>query len=390
MKNNWLIVILFIILGGLSVFLFTNCGGVSLTSEQNNLTEKNWSLVGGAGFSAGAATNFSLSLYRDTPYIAYVDDMNKISVMKFNGGTWESVSTTDFYTLYLASFSLAVYNSTPYVAYRDARIFGTGKDARFGLATVMKFNGASWESVGPPGFTEGEAAYISLAVDNGIPFIAYFDSTIGVTVMKFNGSSWENVGTPNFTVGLPTSLSFAVNNGTPFAAYADMANGEKATVVKFNGSTWESVGTPSFSAADINSPSLSVYNGTPYLAYEDHDPRFVGPKDDLSPKVTVMKFNGASWECVGSQGFVQGEPVYLQVYNGTPYVAFVEDLGLYYGRVSVMKFNGSDWEYVGNQGFSNHVHSAFDVSLSISDNGTPYVVYSDVDNGNKATVMRYE
>jgi hypothetical protein len=49
----------------------------------------------------------------------------------------------------------------------------------------------------------------------------------------------------------------------------DGANSYKATVMRFNGTSWEIVGTPGFSDGRADRPSLAIYNGTPYVAYAD-------------------------------------------------------------------------------------------------------------------------
>jgi hypothetical protein len=66
----------------------------------------------------------------------------------------------------------------------------------------MKYNGSSWEVVGSPGFSDGEARYTSLAIDNdGTPYVAYSDQNQNrrATVMKWNGSRWVVVGNPGFS-----------------------------------------------------------------------------------------------------------------------------------------------------------------------------------------------
>ena len=69
---------------------------------------------------------------------------------------------------------------TPYVAYED---YGNASKA-----TVMKYTGGSWQTVGTAGFSSGQAAYASLAIDTtGTPYVAYQDGSnyAKATVMKY-------------------------------------------------------------------------------------------------------------------------------------------------------------------------------------------------------------
>ncbi|MCI5114702.1 MAG: hypothetical protein D3912_07720, partial [Candidatus Electrothrix sp. AX1] len=105
---------------------------------------------------------------------------------------WQQVGQTDFIFEQAEYFNLAIdidSSDTPYVAY------GTAPD-QF-KASVMRFNGASWEQVGAAGFSPDTAYDIQLALDsNGTSYVAYRDSAAGrkVSVMRFNGASWEQVG----------------------------------------------------------------------------------------------------------------------------------------------------------------------------------------------------
>lgn len=333
-----------------------------------------WQTVGSAGFSGGMAYP-SLFVYSGTPYVAYRDDADnnyKATVRKFNGINWEIVGSAGFSAGLLEYTSLFVYNGTPYVAYEDY--------TQSRKVTVMKFNGANWELVGNAGFSPGEAHYTSLFVYNGTPYVAYGANAgngAKATVMKFNGTNWETVGSAGFSAGAAYYTSLYVYNGTPYIAYRDAySNGGvcyKATVMKFNGANWEAVGSAGFSAASVSHTSLNVYNGTPYLAYRD-----VGS----GGKVTVMRYNGINWELVGSAGFSAGNTYYasLSICSGTLYVACGEKNT----NATVMKFNGTNWETVGLASFSNIADQA---CLYVY-NGVPYVAYQDRDF--KATVMKFE
>jgi hypothetical protein len=120
---------------------------------------------------------------------------------------------------------------TPFVAYQDSEN---------GLkATVMRYNSSdgTWELVGPPGFTLGQAHFINLALDPaGVPYVAYADESqsMRVNVMCYNGSAWETVGTPYFSAGSADVVSLALDaDGAPYVAYSDFAGGQRVTVMRY-------------------------------------------------------------------------------------------------------------------------------------------------------------
>ncbi len=228
----------------------------------------------------------------------------------------------------------------------------------------------------------------SLAIDSGgTPYIAYVDVANGskASVMKFNGASWEQVGAAGFSAGQADYTSLAINSsGTPYIAYKDGANGSKASVMRYNSTTssWEQVGTAGFSAGQADYTSLAINSGgTPYIAYTD---------GGNSNKASVMRYNSttSSWEQVGTAGFSAGQADYTSLAinsGGMPYIAYTDGGNSY--KTSVMRFNGTSWEQVGAAGFSAGV--ADFISLAINSGGTPYIAYRDGGNGQKASVMRY-
>ena len=204
--------------------------------------------------------------------------------------------------------------------------------------TAAYLNGPAWNAVGSAGFSAGQADYTSLAfAPDGTPYVAYRDwldlgTNQKATVKKFNGTTWVTVGTAGFSAGQAdyTSLAFAPD-GTPYLAYTDDGNSGKATVMKFNGTAWDTVGAAGFSAGGVGYTSLAFApDGTPYLAYQDYG---------NSGKATVKKFNGTAWDTVGTASFSAGEAAYTSLAfapDGTPYLAY-QDYGNS-GKATVMQF----------------------------------------------------
>src|SRR5687767_548361 len=61
---------------------------------------------------------------------------------------------------------------------------------------------AQWAAVGSAGFSAGEADVTSIAIDgSGTPYVVYSDylNAGKATVMKYNGTSWVTVGSAGFS-----------------------------------------------------------------------------------------------------------------------------------------------------------------------------------------------
>lgn len=262
-------------------------------------------------------------------------------------------------------------NDTPYVAYRDGVAAGNNE------ITVKKFNGTTWEAVGAEGFTAGRADYISLAIDsNDKLYVAYQDDANGdkTSVMAFNtvNSTWETVGSLGFSSGVALFQSLAINNAdVPYVSYRDAANANKITVKSFNGSNWIDVGSAGFSATTVAYTSITFNSSDePYVAFKDYEAITTIHKE----RTSVMKFNGSTWEYVGSKQFSTGKDSYQQIVidnTDKPYVIFRD--GGNANKTTVMEYSASSWSNVGSAGFSTN--SASYQSIDIDNNGTPYVTY---------------
>ena len=250
---------------------------------------------------------------------------------------------------------------------------------------IARSHAQAWNTLGSAGFSAGEAAYTTMAIDqSGTPYVFYEDVANGykATVMKYNGSSWVAVGAAAFSAGGVYEISMAIAaDGTPYVAYSDAAHGYKATMMKYDGSSWVTVGSAGFSASQVHYTSLAIgTDGSPYLVYQDAG---------HSMKATAMKYDGSGWVTIGSAGFSYGIAKYTSLAmdaSGTPYVAY-EDVTHGYGA-TVMKYDGTSWTAIGTPGFS--AGTVQETSIALDRTGTPYIVYQDCANSNKATVMKFD
>ena len=348
---------------------------------------KRWINVGSPAFSAGATLFTSMAIHTNgMPYVVYSDSAYgyAATVMKFDGSNWVTVGNPGFSAAEIQWTSIAIdAGGIPYVAYSDAA-YGR-------KATVMKFDGTSWVNVGSAGFSDGLATTPSIALSaTGTPYVIYGDygDTINVgsaTVMKFNGISWVTVGSPRFSTGMDWGWKWIAidGSGTPYMVYENGSSGEgPVSVMKFDGSNWVTVGSPNFSAGNVRDPSIVIdRSGTPYVAYQDCANGYAA---------TAMKYVGGIWENVGSAGFSEGGVYTTSIAldnNGTPYVAYLDEANGQ--RATVMKNDAEgSWINVGSTGFS--LGKSFYTSLAIDGRGIPYVAFRDEANGSKATVMKFD
>jgi len=111
--------------------------------------------------------------------------------------------------------------------------------------------------------------------NSGTPFVSYRDRENGfkATVMKFNGTSWETCGTNGFSPGVIYDPSFKLDSqGVPYVAFVDGAHSEKASVMNFANPGWEFVGSPGFSEGIPDNPSIAIHGTSRiYIAYSDRN-----------------------------------------------------------------------------------------------------------------------
>jgi len=359
-------------------------------AAQGTFHVRGWETVGSAGFSGGEVYEVSLALDGSGyPYVGYRDASvsNRATVMKYNGTAWSALGGAGVSTAGAYYTSIDVDSAgAAYLAYYDG--------AAGGKVTCRKFSGSSWTTLGIAGFSDGEALFPSLAVyDNGsthIPYVAYQDGATTpaakATVSRFSGSSWATVGAAGFSTGTIDGTSLKIDSsGTPYLAFIDSSTGTKlATVMKYDGSSWSSVGSEGFSSGEISYISLALDSlDTPYIAYS-------GGTTVPGIKATVMRWSGSAWTEVGTGGFSAGTADYVSLAisgDDTLFVAFKD--GSTGGNATVMKYDGSGWITVGTEALTTNTANYLD--LALDPEGIPFLAFKDgsTSPAGKLTVLAY-
>lgn len=275
----------------------------------------NWGAVGIPGFTPDKASDFSLKMNDSIPYVAFIDrsfevgnEKGKLTVMKYESGTWTYVGTTGFSPgiLLWDKPVLTISGGTPYVAFRANN-----------NVWVMQFDGNNWVQVGPPIATY--ARDLSLIVHDETPYIAYqTGNTHRSTVKKFDGTDWVNVGDTNFDGHAYSTMSFAISeSGTPYLTHDNVNPGEYGGIIKFDGNEWVNIAPPNITPSILTYKPIAFDGEIPYIAIQHPN-----------LKLTVMRYKDASWEMVGSTitvadgGEFSADFVTIVIENGVPYLGF--------------------------------------------------------------------
>jgi hypothetical protein len=417
---------------------YTNGQSVTVLGNTGNLTDQGYSLSGwsnasgtfyypGQTFSMGTAnvnlyavwiaytylSSITPSLATDGKgsfYVAYSDSDNggKATVMKYTASTgWTVVGKAGFSAGQTAWTSIAIDSSDMlYVAYEDFSCPASiNSETNGGKATVMKFNGSSWSTLGSSGFSSGKAVNTCIKLDNyNNPYIVYSDASLGGSAIakEYVGGNWVTVGSGGFTPGPAGYESLSLDNsGNIYVGYCDesIPNTNCASLQMYAGSVWTQIygagwpvlynGSLAYTNYDVSQfISIAVNrNGTVYIAYYD-----LNYGVTLLSNINLTSWNYAGWD---SESTTPGSiSLSIDPVSSTPYIAY-SDESFYSSAISnwvltnslvVLSYTASGCNPVGNYDFSPGVSSS--VSL-IATNGTPYVAFADMSAGNHISVMYY-
>ena len=370
--------------------------GFYFTIEET-LPLNSWSYMGGRGMSYYDSGSFISSLASDSTsmYAAYaegtasIEHGGKLSVLKYNteevNGSWEIVGSEDFSSGHVIWTDMVIDNGIIYNAYIDNGL---------GNSLVVKyFDGTEWENVenGVESVSGGEASEPAIAVLDGRIAVAYRDGTKSnkITVKEYAGSTWTLLGTEGFTSGVDTySPDVEIYNNTVYLSVTERYThyGVYSIVCqKYNEAAeeWESVGDNAIIGKG-NFSSLTIYNGNPAVIYADFYADY---------KASVRAFNASanSWDYLGPKGYSGLKVSYgnnrpaIKVIGSTIYTSLYRE-NFY---LSVMKYNGSSWEFVGAPDITRCDYSTFSYYGT-----TPVISYRDTGAPNSAggfgiSVQRY-
>ncbi len=282
---------------------------------------------------------------------------------------------------------------------------------------------AQWQYLGNPNFIDGNITFRSMDVHQGTPYIAFND----LSVMKFDGMNWTNVGSPEFISNVSNEDDGGVYikihpNGEPHIAFINSNTGGGSPVVmKFNGTDWVNLNSNiinesdwfafdidqqgnlymAYAVDDLSVINIAMYNGVYWEVLESIiDPEVV-EGDGFSLKIStnnivylirsfylgggydqlrLYKLQDQSWQVLSDYScqecFLPEELRNTFAVGENPYLVFPIDVNNKYETLEVLEYNQETnaWD---NLDFPTLQELEWPFSISVNNNGTPYILYTD-------------
>jgi len=338
-----------------------------------------WHYLGDTIISEGNGGGVTLALDGATPYIAYYayfNDHSRLIVKQFDGATWVSLDTAGLGLLTYHQISISS-NGIPQLAYLD------NDNLRF---VLKRFEGNAWVTVSESPQVSEQLNAVSIAFDDETLYIAFSHPFFNnqVTVWQYSANGWSVVGQPNISSVWVYPLILKVSNGSPWLAYLESDTSLACIVKKFDGTDWQTIGGQVFTTTFGNfflqaSIDFTVTNSIPYIVYKDWSTQW---------RLSVLSFDNTEWVSVGQPMFTAPtysvERIAVDANSQKPYVLFddapQDTVG---GGLSVMVFDGTSWNYVGQPYFAPQ---SWEKTLAIHE-GIPFVAYQNSDFGFEASLQ---
>ncbi|WP_158557073.1 FG-GAP-like repeat-containing protein [Mucilaginibacter conchicola] len=338
-------------------------GAVVVQKFSNNA----WAVVSPPDLSKGEARYISFAIGTDDlPYLAFRDggDKNRATVKKLNSnGQWSAIGSSTLITGEARFTDITIAkNGTPYLIYQDNN-YG-------GKAVVKMFSSGKWIDVGMGDISvQGSKNVVIKTNKNGKIFAAYTDDLNSgkLSVKEYISGEWKYFGSPTLSVAgvVRSELDMDLGpDGLPYVLYQDSSK-FSCVVKKYNGTSWIQLGSDISPYSGAQFKIAIAPDGTVYVAFAD---------GGYGKRFTVKKYSNSNWQFVGEGDVADASLSSLNLVvdkNNVPYIAFIDNIT---SKANVKRFNGTSWEYLGSKNFTE---PASDISLLITPDGMPYLAYSN-------------
>lgn len=342
------------------------------TTEQNftiavaDPLNGNWEYVGSRAFSGAEFTVFSIKCDSEGNTYVFGNEGGTATVYRnANGsGTWEKLGDTQTPVSVTPSSMAIASNGEVYIAF----------DENSGTGHVMKWDGNNWQTIGDA--FSGPETKIFLD-HNDTPYLLHRDASGGYMGMahRLENNVWVPLGDGLYSgYGYWHEMTFDSNN-TPYVSYTDYYAGDEVYVSKFENGAWQQVGE-----------SLGMAYYYTEIAFDSEDNLYVANNNYSTRNIDLFRFENGAWQTVAENISGCQTEKFDMVANGTGLIlAFINQNES--NKLSVVKFDGTTWEAVGpttcTDGQINNPVVALNGDVII-------VAFTDADMETKASCMQYE
>jgi hypothetical protein len=233
---------------------------------------------------------------------------------------------------------------------------------------------------------------------NFTPYVAFTESGVPKVKKRLTDGTWEQVGA-NLATSASYTKIYSNSIGELFVAYIDLSAGSKLAVKKYDyvTGTWNALNEDNtnlyVSTGNANGMSaVSSYSSTHRcsIAFDSFNTPYIA-FSEAGMLPYVKKFNGTTWETVGSGavpgGF--GAAVGLAIdANDKPWLVYLNlaATNSSTGTVALYGYNGTAWTAVTNP---TPITGARHTNIAIKDANTLCIAYFNTGNTNRATAILY-
>lgn len=353
---------------GIPYVAFTDYFG-SYTAAVKKFVNNQWESVGNAYLGDRVKTG-SLYVSEGKPYLAYLTETNELHVIKYNADSspaiWETLGTITGLTS-ANQVSLYVYEDIPFVVYNETE----------GRIAVKKFQAGSTSAVNVGSLDAWESDSITFATlkgdDQGNLYLSYQMTNYGYSSImavkkEIQGGNWDQPG-GFVSPGNASHPSLAVYNGIPYVAYTDMSESGPGAInygqlVRLKDGSWLPASGAHILYETMIIQSLVIDGGVPYVAYCD---------ENIKP--AVVKLHEGSWVKLGSSGYAapnKGYELSLSVSNAVPYISYSEGTN---SNIKVAKYLPISLPVISTQPTDKVVLEGDSAAFSVSTSGDTPLTY---------------
>ena len=375
-------------------------GTIGSDKEENNFSDDTWDSLGDLTLTS---SEIDMVVYKDVPYLAYKEEESrKVSVLKYLDNNWivqaQNISDAEATDIKLSvqadDYLYLSYVENNSTVTKKLRMYESLSIAENNTSTITTITSDTASNLSYS-LSEADADLFTISSEGALSFTTGADYEgkddnnsdgiyeVGVNI-KDNDTNLTSLLSFNITVtdvnDAPIITSEANLSAIEDSIYTyelnatDEDNNTLAWSVT-EGTTlpsWLTLSTADFKVlgdsdfSDVTSDSFITFdnNGVPYVTY-------------ATDGIRVHKYNGTSWEEVGSKFGEAGytEPKLVFHTDGTPYIIYSIMRGS--PSVGVKKFSNGSWTDVGTTLDSSYTQNA---NIATDSSGNVYIIYQSQDS----------